>query len=131
MIGLSPLGRSTKPMSQIPSPYVITVSQHSYAYTVLEQNSAFMNYAPSCFLHKSIKRFETSSQKMSPRFPSLCRPDVTHYFRIKGYLVFSIISPPNNFLHRTEPHFAFESESNQTWLMIKLLLCHYFWSLFH
>ena len=62
---------------------------------------------------------------------STARPDITHHFRIVGSLVFSIISPPNNFLHGTEPHFAIESESYQTRLMIKLLLCHYYWSLFH
>ena len=84
-----------------------------------------------CTICVSSQIHKTKSQKISPQFPSLCRPDITHHFRIVGSLVFSIISPPNNFLHGTEPHFAIESESYQTRLMIKLLLCHYYWSLFH
>ena len=58
-------------MSQIPSPYVITVSQHSYAYTVLEQNFVFMILAASVFLHKSIKPSPKKYHLNSPHFVGL------------------------------------------------------------
>ena len=47
-------------MSQIPSPYVITVSQHSYAYTVLEQNSVFYDSCTILYssqIHKTLLNF--------------------------------------------------------------------------